>query len=93
MNSNNKIIDSVKKAYIKLKHLNPNKKKTFSQKIVIKGKISEFDSVDIVTFFLILDKELKRNNVNATNLLDQNFFFKFKNLNIGNLIKFLNDKR
>jgi hypothetical protein len=93
MKSTNKIINSVKKAYAKLKYLNPNQRKSFSQKIVIKGKNSEFDSVDVVTFFLILDKELRRNKINAPNLLDQNFFFKFKNLNIGNLIKFLNDKK
>ena len=52
----------LKSSYTHLKNISDNIKKKFSLKLTVKGYKSEFDSVDIVNFFSILEKELKKNN-------------------------------
>ena len=72
-----------------------NIKKKFSSKIIIKGPKSEFDSVDVINFFSILEKEIKKNKLKSPNFLDEKFFFKFQNINFAQLInqlKKLNEK-
>ena len=53
MKKNNKvkILSIVKKIYQKLRGINPKLKK-FSLKLKIEGNKSNFDSVDVVSFFL-----------------------------------------
>lgn len=76
----------VKKSYEKLKKIQPKLKK-FSLKIKIKGNKSNFDSIDIVTFFSILDKEMDENNLKNPNFMNENFFFKLDNITIENIIE------
>ena len=89
----NKIEKIFKKSYSEFQKLNKKQKKTFSHKIVIKGKGSIFDSVDIVTFFSILDGNFKSNKINIPELLDEKFFFKYKNINFKTLINYIYDKK
>ena len=89
----NKIEKIFKKSYLEFQKLNKKQKKTFSHKIVIKGKGSIFDSVDIVTFFSILDDNFKTNQVNIPELLDEKFFFKYKNISFKTLINYIYDKK
>lgn len=76
----------VKNGYEKLKKINPKLKK-FSLKIILKGNKSNFDSIDIVTFFSILDKEIEKNELKNPNFMNENFFFKLDNITIENIIK------
>ena len=76
----------VKNSYEKLKNIHPKLKK-FSLKIKIKGNKSNFDSVDIVTFFSILDKGIEENKLKNPNFMNENFFFKLDNITIENIIE------
>ena len=69
-----KIISLVKKSYLMLKNISPNINQDFSLDIKIKGAKSKFDSVDIVTFFSYLEKNLKNSKIKYKNFLDKNFF-------------------
>ena len=77
----------LKSSYIHLKDISDNIKKKFSVKLTVKGSKSEFDSIDIVNFFSILEKELKKNNAKSPNFLDEKFFFKFQNISFSKLIE------
>ena len=81
-----KITNVVKKSYLMLKKISPNIKQNFSLDLKIKGKNSKLDSVDIVTFFSILEKNLYSARLKHKNFLDKNFFFKFDNITFKNLI-------
>ena len=81
-----KITNEVKKSYLMLKKISPNIKKNFSLELKIKGKNSKFDSVDIVTFFSYLEKNLISSKIKHNNFLDKNFFFKFEEISFKNLI-------
>ena len=70
-----------------LKDISDNIKKKFSLKLIVKGSKSEFDSIDIVNFFSILEKELKKNKAKSPNFLDEKFFFKFQNISFSKLIE------
>tara|TARA_S200000501_G_C20662846_1_gene672665 strand:- start:436 stop:717 length:282 start_codon:yes stop_codon:yes gene_type:complete len=88
-------LNIIKISYLKLKDMSNNIKKKFSSKIIIKGPKSEFDSVDVINFFSILEKEIKKNKLKSPNFLDEKFFFKFQNINFAQLInqlKKLNEK-
>lgn len=88
-------LNIIKISYLKLKDMSNNIKKKFSSKIIIKGPKSEFDSVDVINFFSILEKEIKKNKLKSPNFLDEKFFFKFQNINFTQLInqlKKLNEK-
>ena len=85
----------LKSSYTRLKDISNNIKKKFSLKLIVKGSRSEFDSIDIVNFFSILEKELKKNKVKSPNFLDEKFFFKFQNISFLQLqeqIKKTNEK-
>ena len=81
-----KITNEVKKSYLMLKKISPNIKQNFSLELKIKGKNSKFDSVDIVTFFSYLEKNLISSKIKHNNFLDKNFFFKFEEISFKNLI-------
>lgn len=85
----------LKSSYLRLKDINNNIKKKFSLKLTVKGSKSEFDSIDIVNFFSILEKELKKDKLKSPNFLDEKFFFKFQNISFLQLqeqIKKTNEK-
>ena len=85
----------LKSSYLRLKDISNNIKKKFSLKLTVKGSRSEFDSIDIVNFFSILEKELKKDKVKSPNFLDEKFFFKFQNISFLQLqeqIKKTNEK-
>ena len=85
----------VKNSYLKLKKINPKLRK-FSENLKIKGNQSSFDSVDTITFFSILEKELEKNSFKNPNFMNENFFFKYDNINLAevvNIIKKDNAKR
>ena len=75
----------IKETYNKLKKINP-KLKTFSKDLKIKGNKSSFDSVDVVTFFSLLDKEINKNKLKNPDFMNENFFFKLDNISIKNVI-------
>ena len=77
----------LKSSYTHLKDISDNIKKKFSLKLTVKGSKSEFDSIDIVNFFSILEKELKKNKAKSPNFLDEKFFFKFQNISFSKLIE------
>ena len=77
----------LKSSYMHLKDISDNIKKKFSLKLTVKGSKSEFDSIDIVNFFSILEKELKKNKAKSPNFLDEKFFFKFQNISFSKLIE------
>jgi len=85
----NKIKKALEESYKDLKLINPKLKLKFSEKIYLKGNKSEFDSVDIITFLTIVEKKLDKKIKKKINLLDENFFFKYKNLNIKSIINFI----
>lgn len=91
MKKNLKII--LQKSYLEVCELNPRLKNKFSLELKIKGKNSIFDSVDVITFFSILDKLLKKNKIKIPNLLDENFFLKYKSIKIKDLLVFLNEQK
>ena len=75
-----------------LKDISDNIKKKFSLKLTVKGSKSEFDSIDIVNFFSILEKELKKNKAKSPNFLDEKFFFKFQNISFSKLAEQIRKK-
>ena len=82
----------LKSSYTHLHEISDNIKKKFSLKLTVKGSNSEFDSVDIINFFSILEKELKKNKAKSPNFLDEKFFFKFQNINFLQLVKQIKKK-
>jgi hypothetical protein len=85
----------LKSSYVRLKDISDNIKKKFSLNLTVKGSKSELDSIDIVNFFSILEKELKKRGTKSPNFLDEKFFFKFQNINFSQLleqIKKINEK-
>tara|TARA_B110000967_G_C18767720_1_gene501317 strand:- start:83 stop:373 length:291 start_codon:yes stop_codon:yes gene_type:complete len=85
----------VKKAFEKLRNLN-NKIKKFNLKIKIKGDNSMLDSVDTITFFSLLDSEIQKNKLKNPDFMNENFFFKYENISIQDVIysvKNINDKK
>ena len=74
INKKAKIHSVVKNSYERLKKINPKMKK-FSLKLKIKGNKSNFDSVDVVSFFSILDKEIEKNKLKNPDFMNENFFF------------------
>ena len=64
----------VKNSYEKLRKINTKLKK-FNIKINIKGNKSSIDSVDTVTFFSILEDDLKKKNLKNPEFLNESFFF------------------
>ena len=85
----------VKKAFEKLRNLNKKIKK-FNLKIKIKGDNSMLDSVDTITFFSLLDSEIQKNKLKNPDFMNENFFFKYENISIQDVIysvKNINDKK
>ena len=89
----NKIKKIINISYNELKKINPKIKKKNSIDIYLKGKNSELDSVDIVTFFSILDNNFKKNKLVINELLDDKFFFKYKNIKIKDLILYIYEQK
>ena len=54
------------------------------------GKNSDFDSLAFVTFIMILDKELKKMNINKS-LIFEVQKKNFKTLSIKNLVNFIHE--
>ena len=81
--------DKVKKiiqdSYKEFRSINSRIKLKFSDKILLKGNKSEFDSIDIITFLTIIENNVERQLGKKLNLLDENFFFKYETLNIKNI--------
>ena len=86
MNNIKKIIEE---SYRELRSINPKIKLKFSEKVSLKGDKTELDSVDIITFLTIIEKKIEKKLKKNINLLDENFFFKYKVLNIKNIIDFI----
>ena len=80
-----KISFLIKETYEKLKKINP-KLKRYSTELKIKGNKSSFDSVDVVTFFSLLDKEINKNKLKNPDFMNENFFFRLDNITIKNVI-------
>ena len=85
--------DKVKKiiqdSYKEFRSINSRIKLKFSGKILLKGNKSEFDSVDIITFLTMIENNVERELGKKLNLLDENFFFKYKTLNIKNIFDYI----
>ena len=85
--------DKVKKiiqdSYKEFRLINSRIKSKFSDKILLKGKKSEFDSVDIITFLTMIENNFERELGKKLNLLDENFFFKYETLNIKNIFDYI----
>tara|TARA_A100001011_G_C14162079_1_gene778714 strand:+ start:503 stop:778 length:276 start_codon:yes stop_codon:yes gene_type:complete len=82
----------VESSYNELKNINKKIKKKYSLKIILKGKFSEFDSVDLITFFSILDNKFIENQLIIPEFFDDQFFFKYNNINIKDLINYISEK-
>ena len=91
INKKLKIHSVVKVSYEKLKKINPKMKK-FSLKLKIKGNKTNFDSVDVVSFFSILDKEIEKNKLKNPDFMNENFFFKLDNITLKNIIEKIRKK-
>ena len=76
----------LKTSYTKIVDISDNVKKKFSLKLTVKGPKSEFDSIDIINFFSILEKEINKNKAKSPNFLDEKFFFKFQDISFSQLI-------
>ena len=76
-------------SYKEFRSINPRIKIKFSDKILLKGNKSEFDSVDILTFLTIIENNVERKLGKKLNLLDENFFFKYKTLNMKNIFDYI----
>ena len=85
--------DKVKKiiqdSYKEFRLINSRIKSKFSDKILLKGKKSEFDSVDIITFLTMIENNFEKELGKKLNLLDENFFFKYETLNIKNIFDYI----
>ena len=66
--------------------------KKFSLKLKIKGNKSNFDSVDVVSFFSILDKEIEKNKLKNPDFMNENFFFKLDDINLETIINKIKNK-
>lgn len=81
-----KVKKIVKNSYEQIKKISPNIKKKYSENLKVKGIRSNFDSVDIVTFFSFLEKNLTFSKIKYKQFLDTNFFFKFEQISIKDII-------
>ena len=81
-----KYTDLIKISYNELKSIKNNIKKPFSVNLEIKGTKTEFDSVDIITYLTILEKNLKHNKFKNPNFLDEKFFFKFNKIDMKKIL-------
>lgn len=81
----------VKNSYEKLRKINTKLKK-FNINIKIKGNKSSIDSVDTVTFFSILDDDLKKKNVKNPEFLNENFFFKLNDISLKDVVNIIKKK-
>ena len=81
----------VKNSYEKLRKINTKLKK-FNINIKIKGNKSSIDSVDTVTFFSILEDNLKKNDLKNPEFLNENFFFKLNNISLKNVVDIIKKK-
>lgn len=83
-------IKLLKNAYLKLQKISSNIRSKFSKNLFLKGNKTEFDSVDMVTFFSLLEKEIKLAKLKNPNFLDENFFFKYKKIDMKKIQYFIN---
>ena len=88
----NRINTNIKVAYEKLKKISPNLKENYNMNLKIKGNKSKFDSVDTVTFFSFLESQLQSSKIKFPTFLDKNFFFKFDEIKIKDIIKLIQKK-
>ena len=83
------VISSLKEYYNLI-----SKKKTINEKnissLILIGKNSDFDSLAFVTFIMILDKELKKMNINKSLIFEVQKKI-FKTLSIKNLVNFIHE--
>jgi hypothetical protein len=84
-----KIKKIVQDSYKEFRLINSRIKLKFSDKILLKGKKSEFDSVDIITFLTMVENNFEKEFGKKLNLLDENFFFKYETLNIKNIFDYI----
>lgn len=84
-----KIKKIVQDSYKEFRLINSRIKLKFSDKILLKGNKSEFDSVDIITFLTMIENNFERELGKKLNLLDENFFFKYETLNIKNIFDYI----
>jgi hypothetical protein len=81
----------VKNSYEKLRKINTKLKK-FNIKINIKGNKSSIDSVDTVTFFSILEDDLKKKNLKNPEFLNESFFFKLNDISLKDVVDIIKKK-
>jgi len=86
-----KYVNFVKNSYEKLRKINTKLKK-FNIKINIKGNKSSIDSVDTVTFFSILEDDLKKKNLKNPEFLNESFFFKLNDISLKDVVDIIKKK-
>ena len=84
-----KIKKIVQDSYKEFRLINSRIKLKFSDKTLLKGKKSEFDSVDIITFLTMIENNFEKEFGKKLNLLDENFFFKYKILSVKNIFDYI----
>ena len=84
-----KIKKIVQDSYKEFRLINSRIKSKFSDKILLKRKKSEFDSVDIITFITMIENNFEKEFGKKLNLLDENFFFKYETLTIKNIFDYI----
>ena len=82
------IFKLLKDSFNEIKNLSLNIKLSFSESLTLKGKKTKLDSIDTVTMLSIYEKKFEEKYNKKINILDENFFNKFENINIKKIIDF-----
>jgi hypothetical protein len=82
------ILKLLQESFDEIKKLSSDIKFKFSEKIILKGKKSKLDSIDIVTMLSFYEKKFEKKYNKKINILDENFFNKFENIDIKKIADF-----
>ncbi len=82
------ILNLLKISFDEIKNLSTSIKFSFSKNLILKGKKTKLDSIDIVTMLSIYEKKFEETYNKKINILDENFFNKHENINIKKIIDF-----
>lgn len=82
------ILKLLQESFDEIKKLSSDIKFKFSEKIILKGKKSKLDSIDIVTMLSFCEKKFEKKYNKKINILDENFFNKFENIDIKKIADF-----
>ncbi len=84
----NGILKLLQESFEEIKKISPDIKFKFSEKIILKGKKSKLDSIDIVTLLSVYEKKFENKYKKKINILDENFFNKFENIDLKKIADF-----